>query len=265
MSKPNIHPTAIVSDQVKLGNDVKVGPYSILEGNIQIGDGTVIEGHTFLKGNVSIGNNNHIYQFCSIGDYPQDISYNGEDTYIEIGDNNIIREYVSIHRGTTKDDYITKIGNNNFLMGHVHVAHDVKLSNKCILVNSVNLAGHVKVGDGVIIGGGTFISQFVSIGRGSYLGGASAVDRDVPAFCTAYGNRARLKGVNIIGLRRQSYAKEVITEVVDFFRTMEASALSPGSFIKHEEFMKDFINNEIIKEMIENIKNSEVGIAPFAS
>jgi len=265
MLNQNIHPTAIVSEKVKMGNDVKIGPYSIIEGNITIGDGSIIEGHTFLKGNLTIGKNNHIYQFCSIGDFPQDITYKGEDTYIEIGDNNIIREYVSIHRGTTKEDHVTKVGNNNFLMGHVHVAHDVKIANRCRLVNSVNLAGHVRVGEGVTIGGGTYISQFVSVGRGSYIGGASAIDRDIPVFCTAYGNRAKLKGINIIGLRRQSYAKEVITEVVDFFRTMEASALSPGSFIKHEEFMKEFDQNEIIKEMIDNIKTSEVGIAPFAS
>jgi UDP-N-acetylglucosamine acyltransferase len=261
----NIHPTAIVSNEVKLGENVSVGPYSILEGPIEIGDNCELGGHVVIKGNVTLGKNNKIFQFSSIGEAPQDLTYKGEDTKVIIGDDNVIREYVSIHRGTTKENYVTTIGNGCMFMAYVHIGHDAIVGDKCIIVNSVNIAGHVKIGERTIIGGGTNVSQFVSIGRGSYIGGASAIDRDVPLFCTAYGNRAKLKGINIIGMRRQGYAKQVVSEVVDFFRTMESSALSPRAFTEHDELMKEFVDNEIIAEMVVAIQTSEVGLAPFMS
>ncbi len=261
----NIHPTAILGSEVKLGKDVTIGPYSILEGNIQIGDGCVVHSHCVFKGNIKLGSNNHFYQFCSIGEVPQDLTYKGQETWVEIGDNNNFREYVSIHRGTTKENLITKIGNNNLLMAKVHVGHDAIMGSHCVIVNSCNIAGHVKMSDRITIGGGTNISQFITIGRGAYIGGASAIDRDIPMFCTAYGNRALLKGINIIGMRRQGVAKQAISEVVDFFRMMESSALAPRAFVEHPELMAEFKNNEIINEMVGFIKKSEVGIAAFMS
>jgi len=265
MTQTGIHPTAIISSEVKIGNDVVIGPYSIIEGPVTIGDGTMIGPHCLLKGRLEIGKNNKFFQFCSIGEIPQDLTYKGEDTLTRIGDNNVFREYVSIHRGTLKEDKITELGNNCLLMAKAHIGHDVRIGNNCVIVNSVNLAGHVKIGDRVTIGGGTNVSQFVSLGRGSYIGGASGIDRDIPHFCTAYGNRARLKGINIIGLRRQGHSKQVVTEVVDFFRTMESSALAPRAFIEHKELMEEFIQNEVIREMCEFIRKSEIGIAPFMS
>ena len=265
MSGQFIHPTAIVSSDVELGENVQIGPFSILEGNIKIGAGTQIAAHCVLKGKLTIGKDNKFYQFCSIGEAPQDLSYKGEETSVEIGDRNTIREYVSIHRATMKEGKVTKVGSGNLLMAHVHIGHDCIIGNNCIFVNSMGLAGHVKIDDNVTIGGNCGVTQYVSIGKGSYVGAASAVDRDIPSFCTAIGNRAKLKGINIIGLRRKGVSKNDISEVVDFFRSMEASALSPRSFVDHGELMNSYEDNNIVNIIATDIRSSEVGIASFSS
>lgn len=261
----NIHSTAIVSESAKLGENVSVGPYSIIGEGVVLGDNCKVHSHVILDGVLKAGNNNEFFQFCSIGAPPQDKTYKDEPTETIIGDDNLFREYVSIHRGTLKEDQKTVIGDRNMFMAHVHLGHDVGVGSDCVFANSVNLAGHVKVGDKAILGGGCQVSQFVSLGRGSYLGGASAIDRDIPLFCTGYGNRVRLKGINIIGLRRNGYSKQQVTEVVDFYRMMEANALSPRAFVDHKELMEEFVGNEIIEEMAAEIRKSEVGIAPFMS
>lgn len=261
----SIHPTAIIHEGAELASNVQVGPYSIVGANVKIGAGTKIHSHVVIDGHTEIGEENEFYQFCSIGAPPQDLTYKGEPTRTVIGNQNIFREYVSIHRGTKKENEITIVKDNCLLMAHVHIGHDAVIGKKCIMANSVNIAGHVKIGDFVIIGGGTNISQFISLGRGSYIGGGSGIDRDIPLFCTAYGNRVRLKGINIIGLRRQGHSKQVITEVVDFYRRMEAAARSPRTFVDNVDIMEEFKENEIIQEMAESIRRSEVGIAPFVS
>ena len=159
----------------------------------------------------------------------------GEPTRVEIGNNNTFREYVSIHRGTLKQDQVTIIGNDSFFMAYVHIAHDVVIGNKVIIVNSVNLAGHVNIGDFCIIGGGTNISQFITLGKSSYIGGGSGIDKDIPPFCAAYGNRIHLKGINIIGMKRRGHSRQTIPELVDFYRTMESSSFSPKAFVEKEE------------------------------
>lgn len=265
MEFEGIHPTAIISSDCKIGNNVSIGPFTVIGSNVEIGDGCVIHNHVTIHGYTKMGVNNKIFSYCSIGAPPQDQTFKNEPTVVEIGDNNVFREYVSIHRGTMKEKGLTKIGNNILLMAYVHVGHDVIIGNNCVVANSVNFAGHVKIGERCIIGGGTNISQFVTLGRGSYIGGASAIDRDIPEFCTAVGNRVKLKGINIIGLRRQGHTKQVISEVVDFFRIMESSALSPRAFVSHDENLKDFSANEIIKEMATSIRESEIGMAPFSS
>ncbi len=260
-----IHPTAIVSPDAKLSEGVKIGPYCIVSAGAVLGARTVLYSHVVIDGIVEVGQDNQFYQFCSIGAPPQDLGYKGDPTKVIIGDRNVFREYVSIHRGTLKEKGTTIIGNDSLFMAHVHLAHDVGVGNKCVFVNSVNLAGHVKIGDRVIIGGGTNISQFISLGRGAYIGGASGIDRDIPPFCTAYGNRAKLKGINIIGMRRQNFSRQEISDVVDFFRMMESSALSPRSFVEHREHFSDLLPNPVIEEMIAMIRVSEVGIPPFMS
>lgn len=258
-----IHPTAFVHEGAKLGENVEVGAYTVIGPHVEIGNNTKVFSHVLIEGHTKIGENNQFFQFCSIGAQPQDLSYKGEPTLTVIGDNNVFREYVSVHRGTLKDNQITQIGSNCLLMAKAHVGHDAIVGNNVILVNSCNLAGHVKIGDRSILGGGTNISQFVTLGRGSYIGGASAIDRDIPAFCTAYGNRVKLKGINIIGLRRHGYDKAVISEFVDMYRTMESSALSPRAFVDHEELMEEYKDNELVSEIRDFIRKSEIGIAPF--
>jgi UDP-N-acetylglucosamine acyltransferase len=265
MSPTLIHPTAIVHPEAMIGENVSIGAYSLVGANVSIGEGTIVHSHVLIDGHTEIGEKNQFFPFSSIGSPPQDLTYKGEPTRTVIGNNNVFREYVSVHRGTKKENEITQVGNNCMLMAYVHLGHDVVLGSNCIIANTVNLAGHVKVGDRVIIGGGTNISQFVKLGQGAYIGGGSGIDKDIPLFCTAYGNRVRLKGINIIGLRRQGYTKQVITEVVDFYRTMEAAALSPRSFVENEMLMQEWLGNEIIMQMAKDIKSSELGIAPFVS
>jgi UDP-N-acetylglucosamine acyltransferase len=261
----SIHETAIVDPEAQLEEGVVVGPFSIIGPHVKVGKDTIIHAHVKIDGHTTIGERNEFHSFCTIGAPPQDLTYNNEPTETIIGNENIFREYVSIHRGTKKDRGKTTIENKNLFMSYVHLGHDVEFGSNCIVANSTNFAGHVKVGDKVILGGGCNISQFVSLGTGSYLGGASAVDRDIPTFCTAYGNRVRLKGINIIGLRRNGYSKQEITEVVDFYRLMEANPLSPRAFVDHDELMEEFKGNSIIDQMVNEIRKSEVGIAPFMS
>ena len=221
----NIHTSSIIEKGAKIHETVKIGPFCIVGANVEIGANTVLHSHVVIDGHTTIGEGNKFFQGCSIGAPPQDNSYKGEPTKTVIGNNNTFREYVSVHRGTLKENLLTQIGDNCLLMAYVHIGHDVAMGSNCTIANSTNFAGHVKVGDRVIIGGGSQVQQFVSLGRGSYIGGASALDRDIPSYCTAIGNRAHLKGINIIGMKRQGYTKQEISEVVDFLRTIESSLI----------------------------------------
>jgi UDP-N-acetylglucosamine acyltransferase len=263
MSEVIIHETSIVSPGAQLGTNVVIGPYCIIGDKVKLGDGARLRSHITMEGNVTVGENVQIYQYTNIGNPPQDLSYKDEDTRVEIGDNCIIREFSSIHRGTPKDNGVTKVGNNVYLMAYVHLAHDCVLGNNVMFVNGVQCAGHVKIGDNARISGHTKMTQFVTIGKNAFIGGDSTIDKDIPDYCTAYGNRARLKGINIIGLKRAGFSKGSITEVVDFYRTMEASALSPRAFVSHPELMEEYIDNKIIEDISSFISVSEIGIAPF--
>ena len=258
-----IHPVSFVHPEAKIGNNVIIGPFCVIGPNVEIGDDCIFHSNVVVDGHTKIGKGNKFFQFGSIGAPPQDNSYKGEPTETIIGDHNTFREYVSIHRGTMKQDKKTIIGSNSLFMAYCHIAHDCLVGNNLTFANSVQLAGHVVIGDRVIMGGNTGVSQFVTIGKGAYIGGGSVIDRDIPNFCTAYGNRIRLKGINIIGLKRQGHSKEIVSEVVDFFRTMEASALSPIAFVYHAEFMEDYISNVVLQEIAEFVRKSEIGIAPF--
>jgi UDP-N-acetylglucosamine acyltransferase len=257
------HSMAFIHPEAKIGRNVHIGPFCVIGPNVEIGDDCFLQSNIVVDGNTKIGSKNKFFQFASIGAPPQDNSYKGEPTETIIGDNNTFREYVSIHRGTLKQDKKTIVGSNSLFMAYCHIAHDCTLGSNLTFANSVNLAGHVTIGDRVIIGGNTGVSQFVTLGKGAYIGGGSAIDRDVPDFCTAYGNRIRLKGINIIGLKRQGHSKETISEVVDFYRTMEASALAPRAFIGHPELMDEFKTNSVIQDISTFIQKSEIGIAPF--
>lgn len=260
-----IHPTAIIEEGAILGNNIKIGPYCLIGSDVKIGDDCKLLSHVVINGHTTIGNNNEFHQFCSIGVPPQDKSYKNEPTRTIIGDNNLFRENCTVHRATTKENHETIIGNNGYFMTGVHFAHDCKVGDNVTLANGTMCAGHVKIGDYVQMGGACGVTPFCSVGRGAFIGAASAIDKDVPQFCAAFGNRIKIKGVNIIGMRRRGYSKDEISEVVEFYRMMDASALSPRAFVNHPENMDEYKKNKIIDEIADFIRESEVGLAPFMS
>ncbi len=207
-----IHKTAIIDSTAKIGQNVKVGPYSIIGPNVEIHDNCEIQSHVSIIGNTKIGKNNKVYSFSSIGNDPQDLKFNGEDTYLEIGDNNKIREYVTINPGTNGGGGLTKIGNNCLFMVSSHIAHDCMVGNNVVLANNVPLGGHAEIQDNVIIGGNSAVQQFTRVGRSAMIGGMCGVVRDVIPFGIVHGNRSILQGLNLIGLRRKNIPnKEIMT------------------------------------------------------
>jgi UDP-N-acetylglucosamine acyltransferase len=207
-----IHSTAIIHPSAKLGKNVSVGAFCLIYADVSIGDGTVLESHVVVKGKTTIGKGNHIYQFASIGEDCQDKKYAGEPTELMIGDNNIIRESVSIHRGTVQDNSVTKIGSNNLLMCNVHVAHDCVIGDNNILATGATLAGHVSLGDWVIMGGLTAAHQFCHIGDHSFIGGGAIILADVPPFIMV-GNDGMPRGINSEGLKRRGFSSGTIMQI----------------------------------------------------
>jgi UDP-N-acetylglucosamine acyltransferase len=203
-----IHPTAIVDKNAVLGQNVRIGPYTIIGGSVIIGEGTEVGSHVVIEGTTSIGKGNRIFPFVTLGTPPQDVGYRGEDTRLIIGNDNIIREYSTMHRATTKEEWKTQVGSRNYFMAYSHVAHDCRVGDSVILANSVNLGGHAKVGDYASIGGLSAVHQFVRVGAYAFIGGMTAVDRDIPPFMLAAGNRAKLYGPNRKGLSRQGFTGE---------------------------------------------------------
>jgi UDP-N-acetylglucosamine acyltransferase len=221
-----ISPHAIVDPSAVIADDVSVGPFTVIGADVEIGSGTVIESHVVIKGPTKIGKDNHIFQFASVGEQPQDLKYNGEPTRLEIGDRNTIREYVTLNRGTVDDEGVTSIGNDNLLMTSCHVAHDCRIGNNVILANAVALAGHVHIGDHAILGGYSTVHQFTRIGAHSFSGFATAIDRDVLPYFTIAGNRARAFGINKEGLKRRGFSKESIRALQDTFKILVKSKCS---------------------------------------
>ena len=221
-----IHETAIISKNAKLGENVSVGAYSIIGDDVEIGDNTVIHSHVVVKGPSIIGKNNEIFQFSSVGEDCQDKKYAGEPTRLEIGDNNVIRENVTIHRGTIQDQSLTKIGSNNLFMAYTHVAHDCMIGDNVIFANNASVAGHVHVGDWAILGGMVGVHQFVKIGAHSFIGLNSIVVKDVPPYVLASGNGAEPKGLNSEGLKRRGFSAEQIKAIKNAYRVTYRKGLS---------------------------------------
>ncbi len=260
-----IHPTAIVHDGAELADNVEVGPYCIIGPNVKVGEGSKFTSHVVVDGHTTIGKNNTFHQFSSIGVPPQDKSYKGEPTETIIGDGNLFRESCTVHRATTKQDLVTRVGDNGYFMTGVHFAHDCNIGNNVVLANGTMCAGHVIIGDYVQMGGACGVTPFCHVATGAFIGAASAIDKDVPHFCAAYGNRVKIKGVNIIGMKRRGYSKEQISEVVEFYRMMDSSALSPRAFVNHPENMEDYKNNKLVMEIAQFIAKSEIGLPAFMS
>jgi len=215
-----IHPTAIVHDGAQLAAEVAVGPYSIIGPGVELGEGTWIGAHVVLDGRTRIGRRNRIFHFSSIGAPPQDKKYAGEDTAVEIGDGNTIREYVTINRGTALDAGVTRVGSDNWIMAYVHFAHDCQIGSHAIFANACQLAGHVTVGDWAIFGATTLVHQFVHIGAHAFTGMGTYLPQDLPPFVTAAGNMARPYGINGEGLKRRGFSPETINGLKQAYRTL---------------------------------------------
>jgi UDP-N-acetylglucosamine acyltransferase len=200
-----IHPTALVDKTVELGDGVTIGPYSIIQGRVVIGHGTHIGPHVVIKDFTTIGNKCEIFQFAVIGEIPQDLKFQGEESHLVIGDGNTIREFATLHRGTAGGGGVTRIGHGNLFMAYTHVAHDCQVGNGVIMSNAATLAGHITVEDYAILGGLSAVHQYCQVGRHAFVGGCSAVHRDVPPYAMAVGNRARLVGLNLVGLKRHGF------------------------------------------------------------
>jgi len=213
-----IHKTAIVDPKARISPTVKIGPFSIIGPNVEINDNTEIQSHVSIMGNTIIGKDNKIYSFSSIGNDPQDLKYIGEDTKLEIGDNNKIREYVTINPGTQGGGGLTKIGNNCLFMVSSHIAHDCMVGNNVILANNVPLGGHAEIQDNVIIGGNSAVQQFTRVGKCAMIGGMCGVVRDVIPYGIAHGNRSILHGLNLIGLRRKNIQNKEIMILYDAYK-----------------------------------------------
>lgn len=218
-----IHPTAVIDGAAELDIGVEVGPYAVIGPRVRIGGGSRIGPHAVIRGPTSIGADNRIFQFASVGEDPQDIKYGGEETYLEIGDGNVVREYATLHRGTAQDAGVTRVGNNNLFMAYTHVAHDCRIGDQVIMANAASLAGHVEVQDWAILGGFTIVHQFCRIGAHCFCAMGSVVTKDVPPFVIIGGHPAGARGINVEGLRRRDLDNETIACLKSAYRMLYMS------------------------------------------
>ncbi|WP_348650948.1 acyl-ACP--UDP-N-acetylglucosamine O-acyltransferase [Parendozoicomonas sp. Alg238-R29] len=251
-SRAVIHPSA------RLADDVEVGPFTTIGPDVEIGPGTKIHSHVVIKGPTTIGRNNTIYQFSSVGEDCQDKKFHGESTRLEIGDNNIIREGCTLHRGTVQDNSLTKIGSNNLLMAYVHVAHDCIVGDNCILANNTALAGHVVVDSNVILGGFTTVHQFCRIGQGSMTAAQTGLFKDLPAYIMASGNPAAPHGMNFEGMRRRGWSDETIRTLRHAYKAIYRQNLKLSQALEVLQGMVDKAPE--IKILVDSLESSTRGI-----
>ena len=221
-----IHQTAIIDPSARIAEDVEIGPWTIIGADVEIGEGTWIGPHVVIQGPTRIGRDNKIFQFSSIGDMPQDLKFHGEQTYLEIGDRNVIREFCTLHRGTIQDKSITKIGHDNLFMAYVHIAHDCQVGSHTIFANNASLAGHVTVEDYVTLGGFSGVFQFCRVGAHSFISTNSVVIKDVPPYIKVSGYYAKPFGLNSVGLQRRGFAEETISQLRRAYKIIYRNGLT---------------------------------------
>ena len=226
MSVIKIHPTAIIDAKAELDSSVEIGPYSIIGANVKIDAGTRVAGHVIINGPTTIGKNNHIFQYSSLGEAPQDKKYRDEPTLLEIGDNNTIREFCTFNRGTIQDKGTTKVGSDNWIMAYVHIAHDCDVGNHTILANNSSLAGHVDIHDHAILGGFTLIHQFCKVGSHVITAVGSVVFKDIPPYVTAAGYDAKPHGINAEGLKRRGFSADSILQIKRAYKALYRNGLT---------------------------------------
>ena len=222
----HVHPTAIVDKRALLGADVTVGPYTVIDGDVEVGEGTTIGAHNVITGHTKIGRENRIFHFCSIGEANQDKKYKGEPTRLEIGERNTIREYCSINRGTVQDAGVTRIGDDNWIMAYVHIAHDCQVGSNTVFANNATLAGHVGIGDYTTLGGFVGVHQYVKVGAHVMAGISSVLVQDIPPFLTVAGQPTAPYGINAEGLKRRGFAPEAVAALKKAYKTLYKSGLT---------------------------------------
>ena len=253
-----IHPTALIAPGARLAADVEVGAYTIIGAHVEIDAGTRIGPHAVITGHTRIGKGNHIFQFVSLGEIPQDKKYAGEPTRLEIGDHNVIREFCTFNVGTAQDIGVTRVGSNNWVMAYVHLAHDCQIGSHTVLANSVTLAGHVTIEDHAILGGATLVHQFCRIGAHAFTAGGSVVLRDVPPFVMAGGNSAQPHGINSEGLKRRGYDAAAIEAIRRGYKTLYRSGL--GFEEARQAIAEQAREVEALRTLSEFLASSERGI-----
>ena len=249
-----INKTAIIDSNAKISKNVIIGPYSIIGPNVEIGEGTVVQSHVNITGNTIIGNNNKIYPFASIGNDPQDLKFKGEKTLLEIGDNNTIREYVTINPGTEGGGGKTKVGNNCLFMVSSHIAHDCIVGDHVILANNVPLGGHAHIDDNAIIGGNSAVQQFTRVGKFAMIGGMCGVVRDVIPYGIAHGNRSILQGLNLIGLRRNNIPNKEILSLSEAYKILFKNENLTENL---SNLSNDLRENDLVSEVVNFIEKDK--------
>ncbi len=252
-----IHPTAVVHPLARIGQDVEIGPYCVIGADVTVGDRTKIGPQVIVDGNTRLGAENLIVGQASLGGPPQDLSYRGESTELEIGDRNTIREFVTINRGTVKGGGVTRIGNDNMLMACCHVAHDCELRDKIILANGVLLAGHVLVEEGANISGGAAAHHFVTIGAFAYIGGMTRMVQDVPPFMILEGHPSRVRGVNVIGLQRGGVAEDDIDDLREAFKRVWRSGDPRSKTIA--DLRSEYTRSAMVMRLVRELEQTEIG------
>jgi len=234
-----VHPTAVIDPQARVAADVIVGPYSIIGAGVEINAGCWIAPHVVIVGDTVIGRDNRVFSFASLGDMPQDKKYKGEPTRLEIGDNNTIREYVTINRGTEQDEGVTRVGSDNWIMAYVHIAHDCRIGDYTVLANNVTLAGHVHIGDRATLGGSTLVHQFCHIGEYAFSAYGARINKDVPPFITVSEGKARPRGLNIEGLKRNDFDEARIRTLKEAYRLLYRAELPLEQAIEQLASLED--------------------------
>ena len=253
-----IHSSAIVDPSARLHESVDVGPWTLIGPDVEIGAGTVVESHVVIKGPTRIGSRNHIYQFSTVGESTPDLKYRNEPTELHIGDDNVIRENVTIHRGTVQDRSLTEIGDRNLLMAYVNIGHDSRVGNDTILVNNTALAGHVEVGDWAILSGYTLVHQFCKIGAHSFSGMGTSIGKDVPAYVTVAGSPAEAKTINVEGLRRRGFDSTEIAALRRAFKILYRQSLTLDAAVERLQAMTT--ETPSLQPLIDSLMQSQRGI-----
>lgn len=253
-----IHPSAIVSTKAKIGENVTIGPFAIVGDHVTINSGTTVANHAVIDPYVKIGNDCQIFQFASVGAVPQALAFKGEETWTHIGDRTIIREFVTINRGTAEGGGVTQVGDDCLLMAYVHIAHDCILGNKIVMANAASLAGHVEIGNHVTVGAMSGVHQFVRIGDYAFIGGKSVLVKDIPPYVLAQGDRARLHGLNTVGLKRHGFSKETLKQLKKTYRLIFRIGLTLNEAI--ERVAAEIGPIPEVQTFIDFIKASERGL-----